>query len=73
VNNTLKVFRDYRIVSVVIIVFSGFLSLRITDWFMNLPSPTNSQAGFASAVVLALVAIGKYWMETKAHTTIDDE
>jgi len=59
--------RRYRVVTVLFIVFSCKLAVDITQWFMALPAPNNAQGGFASATVLALIGIGKYWMETKAH------
>jgi len=62
----LKAFREWRVLSILFVTFSCKLAVDITHWFMGLDAPNNAQGAFASAVVLALVGIGKYWMETKA-------
>jgi len=44
----------------------GYLTMVVTNWFMALSVPTNSQGAFASATVLACVGVIKYWVETSA-------
>ena len=34
-----------------IITLSGIAFYQTTNWFMNLPDPTNAQAGFVSVIV----------------------
>jgi len=66
-DNVLKFVREWRVVTIAFLLFSCSLAYNITQWFMDVKDPNNSQGAFASAVVLALVGVGKYWMETKAN------
>jgi len=67
----LKIFREWRIFTLSCLVFMGYMSLVITDWFMGLDNPTNSQGAFASAIVLASVGAIKFYMETKHNNNSD--
>jgi len=69
----LEIIRKYRLISVLFVLFSCVLAYNITMWFMGLDNPNNSQSAFASAAVLALIGIGKYWMETKANDNKGDD
>ena len=41
----------WRIWPRMIITFYGFAFYKTTTWFMDLPDPTNAQAGFVSVIV----------------------
>ena len=41
----------WRIWPRMIITLYGIAFYRTTEWFMNLPDPTNAQAGFVSVIV----------------------
>jgi hypothetical protein len=62
----LKIFREFRLVTVALLIFMCSMAWDVKVWYTSLPNPTDGQAGFASAVILAIVGVGKYWMETKA-------
>lgn len=68
----LKIFREWRIFTLSCLVFMGYLSLVITDWFMGLDNPSNAQGAFSSAVVLASVGAIKFYMETKHNGNKDE-
>jgi len=42
---------NYRIVPRLLIALYGFMFYRVTEWFMSVPEPTNSQAAFVSTIV----------------------
>ena len=41
----------WRIVPRILMVLYGVAFYRVTEWFMQLPEPTNSQSAFVSVVV----------------------
>jgi len=65
----LTLLREYRVVALCFLVFACWEADAIAVWYMGLVAPNNSQGAFASAVMLALIGIGKYWMETKHNDT----
>jgi len=65
----LTVLREYRVVTLCFLLFACWEAKAIAYWYMSLVAPNNSQGAFASAVMLALIGIGKYWMETKHNDT----
>jgi len=64
--------KEYRIVEVSFLVFCCYIADVLATNFMNVTTPVDSQSGFATGGVLALVGVGKYWMGTRAdmHPTI---
>ena len=52
-----KILDNYRIVPRLLIGLYGFMFYRVTEWFMTIPEPTNSQAAFIST----LVGAGAAW------------
>lgn len=46
-----KTLDNYRIVPRLLIGLYGFMFYRVTEWFMSIPDPTNSQAAFVSTIV----------------------
>jgi len=67
IHPTLKVLREYRIVAIICLIFMVYLAYVVSDWYMSLLTPNNSQGAFASAVVLACVGVLKYWVESSAN------
>jgi len=67
IHPTLKILREYRVVAITCLIFMVYLAYSVSAWYMALPTPNNSQGGFASAVVLACVGVLKYWVETSAN------
>ena len=65
--NVLTFIRQYRVITVLMLTFMMYMGLTITDWYIGLENPNNSQGAFASAILLAIVGLCKYWMETRAN------
>jgi len=55
----------WRIWPRLLITLYGFAFFRVTEWFMNLPDPTNAQSAFVSVIVGA----GAAWFGLYAGTT----
>jgi len=55
---------DYRIFPRTFVVVMGYWAWVITRWFMGLADPTEVQGLFATGVLVALVGILKYYVET---------
>ena len=66
-DKVLAFIRQYRVITVLMLVFMMYMGLTITDWYIGLENPNNSQGAFASAILLAIVGLCKYWMETRAN------
>jgi len=64
-----KALREFRIIAILCLSFMIYLAYYVSDWYMMLKEPNNSQGAFASAVVLACVGVLKYWVETSANDT----
>ena len=65
----------WRIFPRLLITLYGFSFYRTTEWFMNLPDPTNAQSAFVSVIVGAGAAwVGLYVGGTnKASLRIENE
>ena len=65
----------WRIFQRLLITLYGFSFYRTTEWFMNLPDPTNAQSAFVSVIVGAGAAwFGLYVGGTnKASLRIENE
>lgn len=50
----------------IIVAIVLILCVEIAQWFMNLETPNNAQAGFTGAFGLSLVGIVRYYLENKA-------
>lgn len=55
----------FRLVSIVLIVFSCFLTYEIAFWFMSIDVPNAPQAAFSGGFGLALVGLLKYFLENR--------
>jgi len=62
----LATIRQFRIVSVIFLIFCSHLAYIILTWFWTLDIPVNNQGVFATSSFATLVGIGKYFSETKA-------
>ena len=59
----------WRIWPRLIITLYGYAFYKTTTWFMDLPDPTNAQAGFVSVIVGAGAGFfGLYVNGTNTHT-----
>jgi hypothetical protein len=58
---------NYRIFPRIIIILVMFFCNEVWIWFSGLDIPTTEQAGFASAVILAIVGVVKYYLESGAN------
>jgi len=67
----LKFMRQYRVVTVALLIFMMYMGLMITDWYLAIENPNNSQGAFASAVLLAIVGVFKFWMTSVANDKTD--
>jgi len=65
----LKIFRQYRIISVGILVYCCILGWRVNEWFMAVEQPTLEQAGYASATLALVFGVAAKWKTTKANDT----
>lgn len=55
---------QYRVFPRLFAIFYLLLTLQVVDWFMELSSPSNAQAGMVSAIVAAAAAFFKFYVET---------
>jgi len=66
-NKLLSIFRAWRVVTLASMLFMVLLAWDVWQWFKTLPDPTTGQGTFAGGVILAVVGVLKFWMETKAN------
>lgn len=59
----------WRIWPRMIITLYGIAFYRTTEWFMNLPDPTNAQAGFVSVIVGAGAGFYSIYVNGKPNPT----
>ena len=55
---------NYRVFPRIIIALAMLFTYDVWLWFSALEAPTTEQAGFASAVVLAIIGMVKFYLET---------
>ena len=55
---------NYRVFPRIIIGATMMFCYEVWTWFSMLPDPSTEQAGFASAVVLAVIGVVKFYLET---------
>lgn len=60
---------NWRIVPRLLILSYMFAFFNATQWFMNLPDPTNAQAGFVSTIVGAGAAWFGLYVSGKSNAT----
>jgi len=61
----------WRIWPRMIITLYGIAFYQTTNWFMNLPDPTNAQAGFVSVVVGAGAGFFGIYVNGKTTHTVE--
>ncbi|MFQ5335163.1 MAG: hypothetical protein ACE5DN_03715 [Flavobacteriales bacterium] len=54
----------WRVVPRLMALASVVLGLEITHWYITLEAATKEQTAFASTVILAIVGMWKWYMET---------
>lgn len=59
----------WRIWPRLIITLYGYAFYNTTEWFMNLPDPTNAQAGFVSVIVGAGAGFFGIYVNGKASSS----
>lgn len=59
----------WRIWPRLIITLYGLAFYQTTNWFMNLPDPSNAQSGFVSVIVGAGAGFFGIYVNGKANTT----
>ena len=63
----------WRIFPRLLITLYGFSFYRTTEWFMQLPDPTNAQSAFVSVVMGVMTGIFGIWMghEHKGESNVN--